>query len=152
MFIETHMYVHTQRETGGNCVLEMARTLGLAMWLLPNLPQIPRLLATRIDITIFCLVPSIAASQARRSSPSSALDFAISIYLSLFQLFFELQLCEERREQRTNGQARCEKVLVIIGWKVRVGAWRSHVRVPSKVNRVIILRVTGSKYPGCKST
>lgn len=59
--------------------LERARTLGLAIWRpnLPDLPQIPRLLATRIDITIFCLVPSIAASQARLSSSSSALDFAI---------------------------------------------------------------------------
>lgn len=60
-------------------LLERARTLALAMWRpnLPAFPQTPRLLATRIDNTIFCLVPSIAASQARRSSPSSALDFAI---------------------------------------------------------------------------
>ncbi|OAP17227.1 hypothetical protein AXX17_AT1G41610 [Arabidopsis thaliana] len=44
-----------------------------------NLPQTPRLLATRIDMTIDCLVPSIAASQARRSSSSSALDLAIVV-------------------------------------------------------------------------
>lgn len=62
-------------------VLERARTLGLAMWRpsLAVLPQIPRLLATRIDITIFSLVPSMAASQARLSSSSSALDFAIGV-------------------------------------------------------------------------
>lgn len=56
-----------------------ARTLGLAIWRpsLPDLPQIPWLLDTRIDITTFSL-PSIAASQARRSSSSSALDIAIS--------------------------------------------------------------------------
>lgn len=63
-----------------NYILESARTLGLAI-LRPNfpvLPQIPRLLATRMDMTTFCLVPSMAASQARLSSSSSALDFAIS--------------------------------------------------------------------------
>lgn len=61
-------------------VLERARTLGFAIcWRpnMPDLPQIPRLFATRMDITTFCLVPSMAASQARLSSASSALDFAI---------------------------------------------------------------------------
>lgn len=68
---------------------ERARTLGLAIWRpnLPDFPQTPRLLATRIDMTIDCLVPSMAASQARRSSSSSALDFAIAPS-SLFFLFF----------------------------------------------------------------
>ena len=58
----------------------MARTRGLAMWLRPNFPdlaQIPLLLATLIDMMISCLVSSIAAAQALRSSSSSALDFAI---------------------------------------------------------------------------
>lgn len=62
-------------------VLERARTLGLAICWRPNMPdfpQIPRLFATRMDMTTFCLVPSMAASQARLSSASSALDFAIS--------------------------------------------------------------------------
>lgn len=64
-----------------NYILDSARTLGLAILRpnLPDLPQIPRLLATRIDMTIFCLVPSMAASQARLSSSSSALDFAITV-------------------------------------------------------------------------
>lgn len=56
----------------------MARTRALPMCLtLPDLPQIPRPLTTRIENTTFCLVPSIAASQARLSSSSYALDFAI---------------------------------------------------------------------------
>lgn len=63
-------------------IQEMARTLGLAIWFLrpnlPDFPQIPRLLATRIDNITFCLVPSMATSQARRRSMSSALDLAIS--------------------------------------------------------------------------
>jgi len=80
--------------------LERARTLGLAIWRpsLPDLPQIPRLLATRIDITIFCLVPSIAASQARRSSSSSALDFAISWFR--FQLFSGIWFRFHRERKR----------------------------------------------------
>lgn len=70
-------------------ILEMARTRGLAIWPRPNLaplPQIPWLLATLIDIMTFCLVPSIAASHARRSSSSSALDFAITVFSPLFSL------------------------------------------------------------------
>lgn len=61
-------------------LLVRAITRGLAMLRpdLPDFPQIPRLLATRIDMTTFSL-PSIAASQARRSSWSSALDFAITV-------------------------------------------------------------------------
>lgn len=75
-------------------VLEMARTLGLAIWprpILPGLPQLPWLLATRIDITTFCFVASIASWQARRSSWSSALHFAI------------WGMWELRREERMNG-------------------------------------------------
>ncbi|PKI56103.1 hypothetical protein CRG98_023493 [Punica granatum] len=77
-------------------ILARARTRGLAMWRpsLPDLPQIPRLLATRIDITTFSL-PSIAASQARRSSSSSALDFAISASLLLLLL---VMVCFSSRE------------------------------------------------------
>lgn len=63
-------------------VLERARTRGLAMWPRPSFPaltQVPWLLATRMDIMTFCFVPSIAASQARRSSSSSALDLAIQL-------------------------------------------------------------------------
>lgn len=57
----------------------MARTLALPMCLtLPDFPQIPRPLTTRIEKTTFCLVLSIAASQARLSSSSYALDFAIA--------------------------------------------------------------------------
>lgn len=78
----------------------MARTLGLAMWPpRPNLavlPQTPWLLATRMDITIFCFVPSIAASHALFSSSSSALDFAIFISLSLS---LEFQAREDQQQQ-----------------------------------------------------
>ncbi|KAM1412774.1 hypothetical protein ACFXTO_025457 [Malus domestica] len=42
------------------------------------IPRIARLLATRINMTTLCLVPSMAASQAHRSSWLSALDFAIA--------------------------------------------------------------------------
>lgn len=65
---------------------EIARTRGLAMPPppRPNFPALfhmPLHLATLIDITTFCFVPSIAASHARRSSSSSALDFAIPLGL-----------------------------------------------------------------------
>jgi len=70
-----------EEEEGKVLSPERARTLGLAICRpnFPDLPQTPRLLATRIDMTIDCLVPSIAASQARRSSSSSALDLAIVV-------------------------------------------------------------------------
>lgn len=72
-------------------VLQRARILGLAIcWRPPSIPGFPQLppwvLAVRIDMTTLCLVPSTAASQARRSSRSSALDFAILSDLSALLL------------------------------------------------------------------
>lgn len=76
----------------------------MAIWRpnFPDFPQIPRLLATRIDKTIFCLVPSIAASQARLSSSSSALDLAIVLCsLVLLQVkLWTLQVSEQTQERR----------------------------------------------------
>lgn len=76
---------------------EIARTRGFAMALpRPNLPALfhmPVVLATLIDSTIFCLVLSIAFSQARRSSSSSALDFAISAVSIRVIAVWILNLC-----------------------------------------------------------
>jgi len=61
-------------------VLHRARTLGLAIWRpsLADFPHVPWVLTVRMERTTLCLVPSTASWHARRSSASSALDFAIS--------------------------------------------------------------------------
>lgn len=91
---------------------ERARTLGLAIWRpnFPDFPQTPRLLATRIDMTIDCLVPSMAASQARRSSSSSALDFAIAASLLLLRSSsFSRGSSKEKAEEKVESVLLCSK-------------------------------------------
>ena len=89
-------------------VLRIVRTLGLAIrrpsLLDLDLPQIPRLLDTRIDITIFCFVPLIAASHACLNSSSSALDFAISLFVP-----FESWIQIEKLNIKKNEEYRWEK-------------------------------------------
>lgn len=60
-------------------VLHRTSTLGLAIWrTLADFPHVPWVLTVRMQRTTLCLVPSTASWHARRSSASSALDFAIS--------------------------------------------------------------------------
>lgn len=107
----------------GEGVLEIAMILGLAMFwrpiaIGPNLlvtlltlvfPHIPWLLTTRIDITTFCLVSSMAAWQARLSSASSALDFAISYSLDFLLPSTAVSF---PASQSPGKSAKCEKCVI----------------------------------------
>lgn len=96
--------------------------LGLAMFWRPiaigpanllvtlGLLKIPWLLTTRIDITTFCLVSSMAAWQARLSSASSALDFAISC--SFYFLLPSSTAVSFQGSQSPGKSAKCEECVI----------------------------------------